>query len=208
VTKPLDEIVTKLKELSDDNGLINSRTLYALRKKEAGDLIEKYMSEGKAPGTWDKTLAAGLLRDVQKAIDDEIIGAGGQGWDKYLEIYSHGMRNLDKYKERIELAKNPLQKTNLGGGTDMSAEARPLSPNMLWRPAMATNAIMRTLAKRLEPKADAYAAQILLDPAEFAKALSQVPLTKRSGLIEAWNQSRNSLLGSMAAEQNGLLSTK
>lgn len=84
-------------------------------------------------------------------------------------------RSVAEDLERSVSGANPLQKTTLpGGGTNISKEELPHLPAMLSRPVMATNWILNKLGQEsVEPKIDALATQLYLNPRLLASALSQ-----------------------------------
>jgi hypothetical protein len=91
----LGEIKNLIIRNTDDNGFIDARELYTLRKLGAGNVIEKFAKENQ---TWDKKFTSGLLKDVQSSIDDAIEGAGGSGWKNYLQTYSKLSERPDQMK--------------------------------------------------------------------------------------------------------------
>ena len=102
--------------------------------------------------------------------------AGGAGWKDYLAKYSAGMKLIEADVSRAKQALKPIQKTNLGGGINVAEETRTHLPNMLSRPMMLANAVMKTLAGKkggIEPRVDAYMAQQQLNPQLLAGDLTK-----------------------------------
>lgn len=81
--KTLGNVREKIASLADENGVVNAKDLYTIRK-EMGNTIANMAKE---TGNWDKKLAAGLQSQVQKQIDEAIEKAGGAGWKDYLKTY-------------------------------------------------------------------------------------------------------------------------
>lgn len=73
----------KLASLTDEQGVIDARDLYTVRK-EIGNVVTQLSKE---TGNWDQKLTSGVQRDVQAAIDAAIERAGGTGWKDYLAKY-------------------------------------------------------------------------------------------------------------------------
>jgi hypothetical protein len=88
--KSLNSLRDKLTARSNQNGVIDSRDLYTVRKEIADD-IKKFSEETKAPTT--RRLAS-LETNLKKAIDTEIEKAGGVQWKDYL-------KNYEQYSEKI-----------------------------------------------------------------------------------------------------------
>lgn len=99
----LNEVKSRIGKFTDEtSGLIDAKDLYDIRKK-IGTTIKNYSKEN---SDWDKTLASGLERDIQKAIDKEIVGAGGSNdWLTYLSQYSKEAKRLMAIKESAKEAK-------------------------------------------------------------------------------------------------------
>jgi len=151
---------------------ISANGLYNIRK-EIGNTIKANAVETK---NWDKRLSSKLEREIQLAIDDAIENAGGAGWKDYLAKYSAGMKLIEADISRAKQALKPVQKTNLGGGINVAEETRTHLPNMLSRPMMLANAVMKTLAGKkggIEPRVDAYMAQQQLNPQLLAGDLTK-----------------------------------
>lgn len=151
---------------------ISANGLYNIRK-EIGNTIKANAVETK---NWDKRLSSKLEREIQLAIDDAIENAGGAGWKDYLAKYSAGMKLIEADVSRAKQALKPVQKTNLGGGINVAEETRTHLPNMLSRPMMLANAVMKTLAGKkggIEPRVDAYMAQQQLNPQLLAGDLTK-----------------------------------
>lgn len=178
----LSEIKERIASLTDDSGRIDPRELYTIRKLEAGSVINKYAKEN---ATWDKKFTAGLLSDVNAAIDDAIEKAGGKGWKTYLRDYAGKSQAIDSAKERAALMYNPAQKTNLGGGLDIANETKPPMPNLLSRVAMTGNFILRRMGSKLEPKIDELAAEVFSNPQAYADLMARTPPQMRFQLDKA-----------------------
>lgn len=198
VTKSLGAIRDKLESLGGVSGTLHPEDLYTVRK-EIGSTIQKFATEN---ANWDKGLTAKLERQLQLGIDDAIEKAGGAGWKDYLAEYAKRSKAIDAYKARLDLAKNPLQVTNLQGGLNIGDETRTHLPNMLSRPMMVVNAIGKALGRNIETQIDAAAALRSLEPAEFVKAFSTIPPEQRAGVLALWQASRGpAITGAALATQ-------
>jgi hypothetical protein len=180
VQKTLGSVRDKIQALGS-NGPIDARDLYTVRK-EVGNTIQSFAKES---SNWDKKLTSKLEREIQLKIDDAIEAAGGTGWKAYLQEYASRSKAIDADVARRELSRNPLQPTNLGGGLNVGEETRPHLPNLLSRPAMVANFLMRKAGHGVEPKIDAKLAEMMLDPFEFTRVMSQLPPKTQTDLRNA-----------------------
>lgn len=195
VGKTLNSVKEKLAAFTDEaTGVISADDLYTIRK-EIGNTIKTHAKE---TANWDKRLAAGLERDVQRAIDDAIESAGGAGWKQYLAEFSTQSKGIEAAKAGAKAAAKPVQRTNLGGGMNVAEETRMHLPNMLSRPMMMANAIMKRVGQGVEPRLDAEATRRYLNPQELAKALESVPPQQQS-VISALLQRLGVIGGTQAA---------
>lgn len=186
VQKVLENVKTKLDDLSfAQGGKIDANDLYTIRK-EIGTVIKTYSKE---TANWDKKLSAGLQADVQHAIDDAIEKAGGTGWKVYLARYAQGRGAIDADIERSKEALKPLQRTILSGGQNVTSDVTAHIPQLLSRPAMIVNAVLRYMGANVEPRVDAIMAQRFLTPSLLADAIEKSPQSTRQRIIqEFWQQ--------------------
>ena len=180
VSGTLNKTKDKINSLTKE-GLIDAADLYTVRK-EIGNTIKTFSKE---TGNWDKRLTAGLERDIQKAIDGAIEKAGGTNWKQYLAEYSGRMQAIQKTKDTALAAMRPEQRTDLFGGINVAEQTRAHFPQMLSRPVMIANAILRKFSSGIEPRIDALATRRYLNPQELAAALEQLPSTQRSQILDA-----------------------
>ena len=105
------------------------------------------------------------------------------------QVLNHGQQKivdaLTADLERDLASKRPVQPTNLHGGVNVGEDVRPHLPQMLTRPMMATNAVMRHLGKNIEPQIDAAATRRYLTPSLLADALESVPPSSRYQVVNA-----------------------
>jgi hypothetical protein len=92
---------------------------------------------------------------------------------------------------RRSRAFNQPQGTNLYGGVNVTAETSPHLPNLLSRPAMLANALLRARGNKVEQEVDRIATDAYLNPSKLAALLEKMPVTQRNGLIEMILNSRN-----------------
>lgn len=176
VTKTLDKVKDKIASLTDETGRIDARDLYTVRK-EIGNTIRSFAKE---TSNWDKKLTAGIERDVQRAIDKSIESAGGTGWKQYLQEFTAHSAGMESAKDAVKAAAKPAQRTNLGGGMNVTEETRLHLPNMLSRPMMLANAVMKRVGSGIEPRLDAEATRRYLNPQAFAQELEKLPPQQQS----------------------------
>jgi hypothetical protein len=102
----LGDIEAKIAKFTDANGNIDARDLYTIRK-EIGNTIETH---AKASNNWDKKMTAGLEKNIQGAIDNSIVSAGGTDWPAYLQQYqdlSKGINAMQTGQAITKAATNP-----------------------------------------------------------------------------------------------------
>ena len=180
VQKSLAETREKITKAIETGGKIDAEDLYTIRK-EVGNTIEKYAKES---ASWDKRLSAGLQRDVQKIMDDAIEVSGGTGWKAYLEEFAKRSQAIDAFKERIIKAVRPAQRTELGGGINVAEETRVKAPQLLSRPMMATNFVLKKLGEGVETRLDPEAAKRYLNPELLAAELEKMPAQWRPKVVQ------------------------
>jgi len=98
VTKALSAVGDKINSLADENGVIDARDLYTVRK-ELGNYVEQ---AAKDSSSWDKRLSAGLQIDLQHSIDNAIENAA-PGFKAYLQRYSDLSKPIDQMKVMQEI---------------------------------------------------------------------------------------------------------
>ncbi len=170
----------RLVDSTDANGVINANALYTIRK-DLGTTIEKFSRDS---ASWDKKTTAFLVRTIQKRMDREIVKAGGKQWPAYLGQYSAGKRAIEADLTRSEEALKPLQRTLVSGGDHHS-----VIPNLLSRPAMVANAVLRLLKINVEPRVDAILVERHLNPQLMADALEKATPSQRAQImLQMWQQ--------------------
>ena len=102
VSKTMADVKDKINTFTSKDGFINAKDLYTIRK-EVGNTIRK---NAEATANWDKRLAAGLERDLQRNIDDAIEAAGGTGWKDYLSTYSSMSKPINQMQVGQELERS------------------------------------------------------------------------------------------------------
>ena len=138
----LNEVKSRIGRFTDNtSGLIDSKDLYDIRKK-IGTTIKNYSKEN---SDWDKQLSSGLERDIQKAIDKEIIGAGGgSNWTTYLSEYSKEAKRLMEIKDAAKRAKSLASAGTPETRVLMNQSENPIEGvNLLSRPITVLNALLK-----------------------------------------------------------------
>lgn len=96
VPEALREVSQKLRDLSSENGVIDSADLYAVRQ-ELGNTIRSSLAGRNV--TPNEKVLAGLSSSVQNTIDEAIKKASGSTvWDNYLQNYTKYSQRLDRMK--------------------------------------------------------------------------------------------------------------
>lgn len=178
VNKSLTAVKEKIAGLAKD-GIVEGQDLWTVRK-EIGNTIKTYAKE---TGNWDKRLTAGLERQVQKSIDAAIVKAGATDWPHHMAEYALQSQRIQAVKDTAKAAIRPEQRTDLFGGLRIAEETRTHVPQMLSRPMMLANAVLRKLSSDVEPNIDKIATRYYLNPQEFAKALEQMTPRARSQVM-------------------------
>lgn len=179
VQKSLGAVKEKISSLAKD-GLLDGADLWTVRK-EIGNTIK---NASKETANWDKRLTSGLERQIQRSIDQAIVDAGATRWPLYMNEYAARSQAIQRVKDAAKAAIRPDQRTDLFGGLRVAEETRTHVPQLLSRPMMAANAIMRYFSANIEPKIDKLAAQRYLNPKEFADALEKLPPQTQSQIRE------------------------
>jgi polyhydroxyalkanoate synthesis regulator phasin len=96
VPEALRSVSKQISDLTDNNGLVDSHDLYAIRKN-VGNIIRDALT-GKSI-TPDEKIVAGAAKQIQAAIDASINkAAGNTSWTRYLNNYSKYSDKLDRMK--------------------------------------------------------------------------------------------------------------
>lgn len=199
VGKTLASVKDKIAAFTKEDGSIDANDLYMIRK-EIGNTIKTHSKE---TANFDKRLSAKLQTDIQTGIDDAIENAGGTGWRKYLSEFSDMTSKISKDVERSEKMYSPAQKTNLYGGVNVAEETRTHVPQMLSRPAMIVNAILRWGGKGIEPRLDRIMAEQQLNPELFARSLEKMTPTQRQKVVNALMQKATQTSPALVARGQG-----
>ena len=179
VSKSLNAVKDKINSLSQ-NGIVDGQDLWTVRK-EIGNTIKTFSKE---TANWDKRLTSGLERQIQKSIDQSIVNAGAKDWPRLMGEYARQSQAIQAVKDTAKAAVRPSQRTDLFGGLRIAEETRAHVPQLLSRPMMAANAILRYFSANIEPRIDRLAAQRYLNPTQFADALDKLPPAARTSVID------------------------
>jgi hypothetical protein len=90
-------LADKLQGLADNNGVIDARDLYQIRKTGLNDIVDTLLS-GRQPGSGTKERTASLLTSARAMIDDAIEGSGGKNWKDYLARTRQGFETVNRQK--------------------------------------------------------------------------------------------------------------
>ena len=109
------KVADKLRSLTDENGVIDSRDLYNVRKEIADD-ISSYLTSKTGNASFT-TEATNVEKALKKQLDRAITKASGSDtWEKYLSNYADYSKKIDAMRVGQEL------KERLGVGTLGDAE--------------------------------------------------------------------------------------
>jgi len=92
----LVKLANKLEGLADENGVIDARDLYQLRKTGVNDIVDRLLGARAQPSSGTKERAASLMTSIRPMIDDAIEGAGGAGWRDYLDLTRRGFEAVNR----------------------------------------------------------------------------------------------------------------
>ncbi len=154
-----------------------------INKMKIGQALKSKLTNptgAETPGTYLRAL------DNEKKLLKESIGFGRKGIETYLspeEMTAVG--NVTKDLERQIASTHPAQKTNLRGGINVAGDTTISLPNLLSRPAMMANYVIKSLGKNVEPEIDAYFKYLYLNPKELGKVIGKVPQGQRTEFVNA-----------------------
>ncbi|WP_353209794.1 hypothetical protein [Sphingorhabdus sp.] len=104
--RALLKLASQIEGAADQNGMLNPYDLYTLRK-EASDIVEKYVASAAQPSTGSKKRAAGLVIGFKNAVDEAL----GPEFKDYLVQHQRGMQNVNTQElasKGAQLAKESL----------------------------------------------------------------------------------------------------
>ena len=169
ISKTLAATKDKIAGLADDVGIVDAKSLYAVRK-ELGNTISTFSKE---TANWDKKVTAGLERDIQKAIDDAIEAAGGTGWKDYLAAYHQGKQEIAKHLARQREAKRISAEVKPTAGSNIAPGEIPKPPTLLNRAMMLANYGIRMLGSNANDPVVKELTRRMANPREFAELLNR-----------------------------------
>jgi hypothetical protein len=212
VSKTLDHLSEKIAGLTNQQGVIDAKALYTVRK-ELGNTIGRYAKETQ---NWDKRLTAGIEGDIQKGMDWAINNAIkrvqpveiGQGttpqptlWDKYLSEFSSRSQAIADVLATKKLSLKPAQPTTLESSKNLATSSMPHLA-LLSRPVVIANALLSHLGKRnIEPQIDALNQQFLLDPNRLGQFLGPQAPSRSQAMIDAMMQQMPASAATVAGRQ-------
>lgn len=89
--RALLKLARQIEDVADESGMVDPADLYALRK-EASDIVEKYVSSSVQPSTGSKKRAAGLVINFKNMVDEAL----GPEFKDYLSGYRTGMEGVNR----------------------------------------------------------------------------------------------------------------
>ena len=88
--RALLKLASQIEGAADQNGMLNPYDLYTIRK-EASDIVEKYVASSAQPSSGSKKRAAGLVIGFKNAVDEAL----GPEFKDYLVQHQRGMQNVN-----------------------------------------------------------------------------------------------------------------
>jgi len=172
ISKALAGTRAKLASLTRADGTIDAEALYSLRK-ELGNDIKGFAKE---TNNWDKKVAGGLERDIQRMIDDSIESAGGAGWkDQYLAPYSARKQKITEHLARQKAAQTIASGVKPTKGSNIAPGEAPHPPNLLNYKMNIANWALRHLSRDANDPVVKDLTRRLSDPKAFAELLNRPP---------------------------------
>lgn len=178
----IDWLVNKSKpyEKANTQYVIDSVPLNRMNLWRA--LQDKFISPkgDEAPGAYLK-----VLRDEKKLIKDATRLTGKTNLDQIFNTKDSALAARLAAEMEMELYKQKMGKEVRTQGVGKSAEGlEPSLPNMLYRPTMIANWIIKKLAKDAEVDVNIAAARILADPKMLASVLKHVNQAHRKSILK------------------------
>lgn len=188
------KVLTEIKELLDEQigksvpdyakamALFREKSVPINQLKIGQNLRDKLTNPigNETPGSYMRTLS-----NEKKLLKDSI-GFGRTSVDDILTPEQlQSINAVARDLERTVSSANPAQKTNLRGGINVANETTVSLPQLLSRPAMVTNYILKSLGKNIEPEVDSYFAQLYLNPKQLSAVLAKVEPSKRAAVNSA-----------------------
>jgi hypothetical protein len=163
---PAIEKLAKARELTPDENL--GELLHAVKVS-----LDKKLKGGPK----EEALDAMTYREIAKVKDQLVkwLSSRNKDYDIGRQEFAKASKDIERFIERQAEAAKPKIKTSLGGGINITEETRQHMPNLLSRPAMLANYLMKAKSAKIEPKVDLIARELLLDPAKFADEMSRLP---------------------------------
>lgn len=101
----LVKLAGELEGLADENGVIDARDLYQIRKTGLNDIVDRLLGSRAQPSSGTKERTASLLTSIRPMIDDAIEGAGGTDWKDYLARTRQGFEAVNRQELASTAAK-------------------------------------------------------------------------------------------------------
>ena len=139
------------------------------------------------------------ITDVKNRLT-EWLSKNNKDYDVGRKEFAEASKAIEKFIERQDAAKSPVVKTNLGGGLNISEETRAHLPNLLSRPAMLANFLMRKAGRDVEPKVDSLAADMLLNPLQFSEMMSKATPQQKLDITRAIQRANALNFGAASAQ--------
>jgi hypothetical protein len=208
----MDKVAEKLKVSAEKFGTKNpdgtitprmdARELYAIRKQ-----IGKDIQDAQGPNVKpDRKFNALLERSIQEAFDESIEAAGGTGWKAYLAEYAKRSEAIKADINRTKMMEKPLQRSTVESTDTPAGMAGGGSFNMLSRPMMAANALLRQAGKKVPARVLQQLADDLLNPEKFAENIkpAQIIESRRLGnaLVKRYGLAQPAVMGNAFAKPN------
>jgi hypothetical protein len=173
-----------------------------INQMQVGQQLEQALASP-VPGAAER--AAGFAQAVRNAPGTIKKATGQPRFEELSEVLSPGqegaVRNVVADLGRSARAEQLARATNLPGGASIvEGKSGPHLPNLLSRPAMITNFIMRKLGEGADVKINRAAGEQYLNPQKLADALKDLPpAMRRTVLADLMRMGRVPTIGGGAA---------
>lgn len=153
-------------------------------------------------GPREESIDAMTYREIANVKDRLVqwLAKNNKDYDVGRQDFADASEKIRKFIERQDLAKTPSVKTNLAGGINIGEETRAHLPNLLSRPAMIANAVLKKAGRDVEPKIDALAADVMLNPLQFSEMMAKATPQQKMDITRSLQRANALNFGAASAQ--------
>lgn len=153
-------------------------------------------------GPREESIDAMTYREIATVKDRLVqwLAKNNKDYDIGRQDFADASEKIRKFIERQDLAKTPTVKTNLSGGINIGEETRAHLPNLLSRPAMIANAVLKKAGRDVEPKIDALAAEVMLNPLQFSEMMAKASPKQKTDITRMLQRANALTFGGASAQ--------